>query len=79
MSEAEVGAILGAPDSQGTHTTGKQFIPFNFSGKDTLRTVCYFKGVGRVEFSAGSWGQRNGVVNMEADPTEPGYHQEKKK
>lgn len=78
MSESEVGAILGTPDSQDTHTTGKQFIPFNFAGKDTLRTVFYYKGVGRVEFSSGSWGQRNGVVNMEADAAEPG-HREKKK
>ncbi len=77
MSEGEVGSLLGVPDSQSSHTTGKQFIPFNFEAKDTLRTVYYYKGVGRVEFSAGSWGQRNGVVVMEHDPSEPGYRRRK--
>jgi hypothetical protein len=73
MTEGEVGAILGAPTAQDSHTTGKQWIPFNFSGKDTFRTVYYYKGVGRVEFSSGSWGQRNGVVVIKHDPSEPGY------
>jgi hypothetical protein len=77
MTEGEVGSILGAPDSQDTHTTGKQFIPFNFAAKDTIRTVYYFKGVGRVEFSSGSWGQRNGVVILEYDPEEPGFRRRK--
>jgi hypothetical protein len=73
MTEGEVGAILGPPTSTDSHITGKQFIPFNFAAKDTLRTVYHYKGVGRVEFSSGSWGQRNGVVTMQADPSEPGH------
>ncbi len=73
MSEGEVTAILGMQTSMDSHTTGKEWIPFNFAGKDILRTVYYYKGVGRVEFSAGSWGQRNGVINIEHDPSEPGY------
>ncbi|MEO6711723.1 MAG: hypothetical protein ABI054_14330 [Planctomycetota bacterium] len=73
MSEGEVGSILGPPTSQGGHITGKQFVPFNFAAKDTSRTVYYYKGIGRLEFSSGSWGQRNGVVVIQHDPTEPGF------
>jgi len=73
MTEGEVVAILGPQNSQDAHTTGKQFIPFNFAGKDVLRTTYYYKGIGRVEFSSGSWGQRNGVIMLYADPSEPGY------
>ncbi len=73
MSEGEVASILGKEDSSGSHTTGKQFIPFNYAAKDTMRTTYYYKGVGKVEFSSGSWGQRNGVVAMYHDPSEPGY------
>ncbi len=78
MSEGEVGAILGPPTSQDNHTTGKQWIPFNFSGRDTFRQVYYYKGMGRVEFSSGSWGQRNGVVVIDYDPDEPGFYRKKK-
>ena len=77
MSEGEVASILGQPGSTDMHTTGKQFIPFNFAAKDTMRTVYYYKGIGRVEFSSGSWGQRNGIVNMVADTAEPGFRRNK--
>ena len=77
MSEGEVGSILGTPTSQDAHTTGKQFIPFNFAAKDTMRTVYYYKGIGRVEFSSGSWGQRNGIVKIVADAAEPGFRRAK--
>jgi hypothetical protein len=73
MTEGEVTALLGPPQSQDSHPTGKAYNPFNFSGRDTMRTVLYYEGIGRVEFSWGSWGQRNGVVLLEHDPTEPGY------
>ena len=75
MSEAEVAALLGVPTSQSSHTTGKQWIPFNFAGDDTVRTVYYYQGIGRIEFSSGSWGQRNGVVDIEHDAAEPGHKQ----
>jgi hypothetical protein len=73
MPESEVESILGRPTSQDNHTTGKQFIPFNFAAKDTMRLVYYYKGIGRVEFSFGSWGQRNGAVNIVSDKNDPGY------
>ncbi|HUR29438.1 MAG TPA: hypothetical protein VM509_14710 [Planctomycetota bacterium] len=73
MSESEVVSLIGRETSQGNHITGKQFIPFNFAAKDTMRTVYYYKGIGRVEFSSGSWGQRNGVINIVSDTNEPGF------
>ena len=77
MSEGEVISILGQPASSDMHTTGKQFIPFNYAAKDTMRTVFYYKSIGRVEFSSGSWGQRNGIVRMVADASEPGFYRKK--
>ena len=79
MTEAEVTAILGPQTSSDSHMTGKQFVPFNFSGKDTVRIVYYWKGLGRVEFSAGSWGQRNGAILCCHDPNDPGQRQPKEK
>jgi hypothetical protein len=73
MSESEVFTILGKETSQSNHITGKQFIPFNYAAKDTMRTVYHYKGIGRVEFSSGSWGQRNGIIKVVSDPNEPGF------
>ncbi|MHC5209270.1 MAG: hypothetical protein ACYTG2_00960 [Planctomycetota bacterium] len=73
MTEGEVMALIGPPKSQDTSATGKAFNPFNFSGRDTMRTVFYYEGIGRVEFSFGSWGQRKGAVQLWHDPGEPGY------
>ncbi|MBL8727547.1 MAG: hypothetical protein JNM25_03880 [Planctomycetes bacterium] len=75
MTEAEVQAILGAPTRTSTHMTGKQFNPWNFSGRDTMRVVYHWQGIGRVEFSAGSWGQRNGAILCYGDVNEPGSGQ----
>jgi hypothetical protein len=72
MSEAEVGALLGVPTAQRSRLTGKAFNPFNVAGKDTMRTTYYYQGLGRVSFSSGSWGQRNGVIDFEHDANEPG-------
>ncbi|MFY9342093.1 MAG: hypothetical protein WAT39_06380 [Planctomycetota bacterium] len=72
MSEAEVAALLGVPTSQKTRATGKAFNPLNVSGKDSMRTTYFYQGVGRVMFSSGRWGQRNGVVDLVHDAAEPG-------
>ena len=77
MSEGEVTAILGPQTSSDSHSTGKQWRPFNFSGKDTMRVVYYWKGLGRVEFSNGSWGQRNGAILCYHDPDDPGHRKPK--
>jgi len=72
MSEQEVTKILGPQTSTGSHMTGKQFVPFNFRQNDTVRVVYYWKGLGRVEFSNGSWGQRNGAILCIHDANETG-------
>lgn len=72
MTESQVTAVLGQQTSIDSHITGKGFNPFNVAGKDTMRIVYHWKGLGRVEFSAGSWGQRNGAVLCIHDPNERG-------
>ena len=79
MSEQEVTAILGPQTSTSSHMTGKQFVPFNFRGNDTVRVVYFWKGLGRVEFSNGSWGQRNGAVLCIHDVNETGEGPQPKK
>jgi hypothetical protein len=72
MSESEVQVILGPPSGQSSHITGKAFNPFNYGGRDTVRIVYWWKGIGRVEFSQGSWGQRNGAILCYHDGNEAG-------
>ncbi len=47
-------SIVGQPDSDGAHLTGKVFIPF-FYGSDRFRYEAVYKGMGRLIF-AGSAG-----------------------
>lgn len=70
MNETEVQAVLGPPTRTSTRQTGKGYNPFNFSGRDTIRVVYHWQGIGRVEFSHGSWGQRNGAIACAANPDE---------
>jgi hypothetical protein len=72
MSEAEVAVQLGAPTTQKTKPTGRAWNPWNVSGKDSMRTTFYYQGIGRVEFGNGSWGKRNGVVDLIHDASETG-------
>jgi outer membrane protein assembly factor BamE (lipoprotein component of BamABCDE complex) len=72
MSEQEVVAILGPQTSTSSHMTGKQYIPFNYRQRDTMRIVYHWQGIGRVEFSQGSWGQRNGAILCVHDANETG-------
>jgi hypothetical protein len=54
MSSSQVLSILGQPNDQGAHPTGKAFIPFYF-GSDRFRYEVVYKGQGRLLF-AGSAG-----------------------
>jgi hypothetical protein len=47
MSSAQVMSIMGQPNDQGAHITGKAFIPFYF-GSDRYRYEVVYKGVGRL-------------------------------
>ncbi|WP_051361918.1 hypothetical protein [Solimonas soli] len=74
MSQQQAFAIAGPPTSSNAHVTGKAWIPFNFKGSDSYRTIAHYKGQGRIIFSntsAYSTGQR--VLEVQIDPNETGY------
>lgn len=52
MSAAQVMSIMGQPNDQGAHPTGKAFIPFYF-GADKYRYEATYKGQGRLLFASG--------------------------
>ena len=73
MTESQVIALLGQPQDQNAYVTGKAFIPWYF-GPDSARVAFYYKGMGRVVFSAGGMGHRVGTVQrVEYDPNEAGH------
>ena len=53
MSAAQVLGLLGQPNDQGAHPTGKAFIPFYF-GSDKYRYEVTYKGQGRLLFASGA-------------------------
>lgn len=53
MSASEVRSIMGEPNDQGAHITGKAFIPFYF-GSDRYRYEVVYKGQGRLLFASGA-------------------------
>jgi outer membrane protein assembly factor BamE (lipoprotein component of BamABCDE complex) len=74
MTYQEVTNILGAPSAQMEYESGKRWIPYYY-GSDARRTSYFYKGLGRVVFSAGNvfGGARAGAVEqVEYDPTETG-------
>ena len=74
ISASELVAKCGPPTSTTSHITGKQFIPFNFKGNDTIRTYYLYKGQGRVVVANDSAYTSNAhVIEIEIDPSEAGY------
>ena len=74
MTTTEVIALLGAPTSETSHITGKQFRPFNFRGADTQRVIFLYKGKGRVVFNNSShYTHVYRVLEVQADSNESGY------
>lgn len=74
MSYGQVMSISGPATSENSRITGKAFIPFNFKGADSQRTIAHYKGQGRIVFantSAYTNGKR--VLEVQIDPNEPGY------
>jgi hypothetical protein len=74
MSIQQVYDMCGAPTNTTTYQTGKAFIPFNFRGKDNVRSAALYKGQGRVVFSndsAYSGGMH--VLEVLVNPNESGY------
>ncbi|MGH8445142.1 MAG: hypothetical protein ACREVL_07740 [Solimonas sp.] len=74
MSMQQVYTIFGPPTSTNTHMTGKAFIPFNFKGKDSYRSIAHYKGQGRIVFSNSSaYSSDQRVLEVQIDPNESGY------
>jgi hypothetical protein len=74
MSMQEVYDLVGPPTATTTHQTGKAWIPFNFRGSDSVRTIALYKGQGRVVFSnqsaySGVWR----VIEVQLNKDESGY------
>lgn len=74
MSASELSATCGPPTSTTSHITGKQFIPFNFKGGDTIRTIYLYKGQGQVTVTNNSaYSSSAKVIDVTIDPSEPGF------
>ncbi|HEY9546676.1 MAG TPA: hypothetical protein VIR56_11750 [Solimonas sp.] len=74
MSMQQVYSIIGPPTSTNSHITGKAFIPFNFRGKDSYRSIAHYKGQGRIVFSNSSaYSSDQRVLEVQMDPNESGF------
>jgi hypothetical protein len=71
MGLNQVMTILGPPNDEDSHVTGKAFIPGYF-GSDFARTVLYYEGLGKVYMGSGAAGGPS-VVDVVYDPTEDGF------
>ncbi|MCP4644464.1 MAG: hypothetical protein GY851_28735 [bacterium] len=67
MGDTQATDILGQPNDRRVFTTGKSWIPFYY-GSDTVNTMYYYKGEGRIVFN----GKRR-LNKIVYDPTEDGY------
>ena len=74
MSQGQVMARCGPPTSTSAYITGKSFIPFNFKGGDSVRTMLLYQGQGYVLVSNSSaFTSKASVIEVVIDPDEPGY------
>jgi hypothetical protein len=74
MTMEEVESLIGPPTAMNSRMTGKAFRPFNFSGKDSVRSYALYKGVGRLVLSNSSaYTSTFRVIEIVADPTETGF------
>jgi hypothetical protein len=74
MTMEEVESLIGPPTAMNSRMTGKAFRPFNFSGKDSVRSYALYKGVGRLVLSNSSaYTSTYRVIEIVNDPTETGY------
>jgi Ni/Co efflux regulator RcnB len=67
MSKARVDSMIGQGSDVKGYTTGKAFIPF-YHGRDSYRLEYFYKGSGRLAFSAGGL-----LVSIVHDANEDGY------
>ena len=74
MSQSQIMARCGPPSSTTAYITGKSFIPFNFRGKDTVRTQLLYKGQGRIIVANNSaYSSSASAIEVIIDPSEVGY------
>jgi len=74
MSMEEVSSLIGEPTATTAHQTGKAWIPFNFKGKDTVRLIGLYKGVGRIVYSKeNAYTSTFRVLEVVPDSKETGY------
>ena len=72
MGMKEVQDLIGPPTDTNSHVTGKAFIPFYY-GPDSAEVEAYYKGMGRIVYSAGGFSGGARVISVEYDPNETGY------
>ncbi|WP_200954324.1 hypothetical protein [Rhizobacter sp. Root1221] len=74
MGMKQVTDLVGQPTDQGAYVTGKAFIPFHFGG-DTYRHELLYKGVGRLVFAGGSFGNygNSKLIRIIHNADESGY------
>lgn len=78
MTQDQVEKILGRPDDQASHETGKRWMPYNM-GQDVRREIWAYKGLGRVVFRTDNAfkGGRYIVDHTEYDTSEDGVAKRK--
>ena len=73
MGQREVVNLAGPPTDEGSHVTGKAFIPFYY-GAGRYETAYYYKNVGRLYFSGkGGFATGSALIGIEYDANEKGY------
>jgi hypothetical protein len=71
----QVYADIGRPNSENSYITGKNFIPFHFSGSDDHRMAAHYKGQGIITFSNDSaYTSGMSVIEVDYDPKETGFN-----
>ena len=75
MTPEEVDKLIGRSDGTQSHTTGKQYIPFHFSG-DTRRLEVFYKNEGQLTFmNTNNFIGPNTLVRIEVNPKASGISQ----
>ncbi|WNV06639.1 hypothetical protein RP726_09585 [Candidatus Methylospira mobilis] len=61
MTQRQVEELIGRPDDEDSHITGKAFIPFFFGG-DTHRLEAFYKNEGQLTYSPTHYGGSANVL-----------------
>jgi len=73
MRQRQVEDLIGRPNDEDGHITGKAFIPFFFGG-DTHRIEAFYKDEGQLTYSPPHFGgTANVLIRIIVDPKASGY------